>query len=98
MNAIKTLDNRFTGLENSFTGLDNRFADIDTKFTLRFDQTDAVIAELQEAIQVLASDTDQQIMMVRSQMVTKDYLDEKMGDLRGDMVQRIRTRMPKLAL
>ncbi len=74
----------------------------------RFNQQDTAIIELQEAIQVLSSDTDHQFVTIadqfnkrfikiESQMVTKDYLDEKMGTLRGDMIQRIRTGFPKLA-
>ncbi len=78
----------------------------------RFDQVDTDIAEIHEAIQVFSDATDEQfrsvdeqfgsfnlrIMRLESQMVTKDYLDEKMGGLRGDMIQRMRTGLPKLAL
>lgn len=49
--------------------------------------------EILEAIHVFAEATDQRFaavdqrfIKIESQMVTKDYLDEKLWDLRGDMV------------
>lgn len=57
----------------------------------------ASFKELGEAIQLFATNVDSRfnkvegdITQIKSTMVTKDYLDEKMGDLRGDMTVLIR--------
>lgn len=53
--------------------------------------------ELGEAIHMFANHVDNRfdrvegdITQIKSTMVTKDYLDEKLGDLRGDMTVLIR--------
>lgn len=55
--------------------------------------------EILEAINNYASKTDERFDRIESQMVTKDYLDTKLADLRGDLVVLVRkedTKMKKL--
>jgi hypothetical protein len=60
---------------------------------------DKNFVETHEAIQVLAESVDRRftvvhsdIRKIRTSMVTKDYLDDKLADLRGDLI--ILTRRP----
>lgn len=52
--------------------------------------------EILEAVQTLSTHIDQQFEDIRAQMVTKAYLDEKLTDLRGDLVVLIRKEDHKL--
>jgi hypothetical protein len=105
MVAIQTISQQVGGLDSKFTA---KFEQIDKRFEI----IESDIAEIHEALQLFSTATDAQfkaidekftlfdyrIMRLESQMVTKDYLDEKLADLRGDMIQRIRTGFPKLAV
>ncbi len=42
--------------------------------------------EILEAIHTLAEVVDRRFEKIESQMVTKDYLDKKLGALRGDLI------------
>lgn len=60
--------------------------------------------EILEAINVFSSHVDEEfsgikseISSIRSEMVTKDYLNEKLADLRGDLVVLVRKEDKKLA-
>ena len=59
--------------------------------------------ELLEAINIFSSNVDERfdrlenrVTKIEATMVTKDYLDEKLGDLRGDIVVMLRKGDRKL--
>lgn len=52
--------------------------------------------DILEAINAFSSKVDEQFSKINALMVTKEYLDEKMADLRGDIVVVIRKEDTKL--
>ena len=70
-------------MKEGFERVHERFGQVDSKLDTSF-------AELAEAINVLSDSTDEQFRRMEAKMVTKDYLDEKLFDLRGDAVAMIR--------
>jgi uncharacterized protein YydD (DUF2326 family) len=56
-------------------------------------------AEILEAVNEFSSKVDERFNKIEAVMVTKDYLDDKLADLRGDLVVLIRkedTKVKKL--
>lgn len=56
-------------------------------------------SEILEAINEFSTKVDERFNKIEAVMVTKDYLDEKLADLRGDLVVLIRkedTKVKKL--
>lgn len=53
--------------------------------------------EILEAINVFSSEVDKQFAKIKATMVTKDYLDSKLFDLRGDIISVIRKEDAKMA-
>ena len=100
LKAIGKLEGRFDGLETRFDGLETRFDVLDS----RLDRTEG---ELMEAIHDLADDVqglndrmelaETNIGHIKSEMVTKDYLDRKIDCLRGDLVALSRKSNTKLS-
>lgn len=98
---FKQVDQRFGQVDQRFNQVDERFSQVDQQFK----QVDEQFKELTEIIQGLASHLDREIQTVRSEMatkadlerfVTKDYFDEKLVDLRGDLVVMARKSNKKL--
>lgn len=52
------------------------------------------IKDVLEEISVFADNTEKRFMKIESQMATKDYLDDKLGNLRGEMIELIRKLCP----
>ncbi len=80
------MDQRFAGMDQRFDGMDQRFAGMDQRFAgmdQRFD-------EAHEVVQGLAAHMDERFTKIEVAMVTKDYLDVRMGQLRGDLVGMVR--------
>lgn len=48
------------------------------------------IDDLGEAMQLHASETDRQFREIRSTMATKDYVDDRIGELRGEFRQALK--------
>ena len=48
-------------------------------------EKEATTNEILDAVNEFSASTDKRFTKIESQMVTKDYLDEKMSDLRGDL-------------
>ena len=71
-----------TSVEGRFNVIDQRFEQIDQ----RFEQIDQRFEQI-----------DQRFGRIESTMVTKDYLDEKIADLRGDLVVLIRKEDKKFS-
>jgi uncharacterized protein YydD (DUF2326 family) len=53
--------------------------------------------EILEAISTFSNEVDQRFSNIEANMVTKDYLDDKLADLRGDLVVLVRKEDRKLA-
>ncbi|MFH0780074.1 MAG: hypothetical protein V1928_04450 [Parcubacteria group bacterium] len=67
----------------------NVFAD---KTEQRFDKIESDVSELKHDVSDLKTDVTE----IRSKMVTKEYLDDKLADLRGDLVVLMRKEDTKL--
>ena len=52
--------------------------------------------DILQAIGVFSNTVDKRLNTIESTMVTKDYLDEKLADLRGDLTILIRKEDTKL--
>ncbi len=97
LSAVKKLDQRFDKLEKS---TDQRFSALETK-------TDNILT----AINDFATDTEKRFQGIENRfgtmetkvtridatMVTKDYLDDKLADLRGDLVVIVRKEDTKVS-
>lgn len=66
-------------------------------------EVESSFKELGEAIQLFATHVDKRfekvekdVTQIKATMVTKDYLDEKLGDLRGDMTVLVRKEDNKM--
>ena len=59
----------------------------------RFDTLESDVSSLKSDVSSLKSD----VSSLKSQMVTKDYLDDKLSDLKGDLIVLIRKEDTKLA-
>lgn len=56
-------------------------------------KNDPTNAEILEAVQIMSSSIDKQLVEIKGElagMVTKDYLDDKLSDLRGDLTVLMR--------
>lgn len=74
-----TVDQLAQATAKGFASVDKRFDNVDK----RFDSVDKRFYESK-------SDINQRFNRIEANMVTKDYLDEKLADLRGDLVVLIR--------
>ena len=71
----------FDGVDKSFDGVDKRFDGVDKRF---------------DGVDKRLNGIDKRLSRVESTMVNKDYLDEKLADLRGDIVILLRKEDRKL--
>ncbi len=79
--VLSAVNDGFTGVEQRFQKLENRFGGLEN----RFDGLDKKVDSI-----------DKRLTKVESQMVTKEYLDDKLADLRGDLVIMVRKEDTKL--
>jgi len=77
-----SVDHRFESIEQRFEKIDQRFEKID----LRFNKIDQRFDKIESNVST-----------IKATMVTKEYLDDKMFDLRGDLVSLVRKEDRKLA-
>jgi hypothetical protein len=56
-----------------------------------------IIEDLHETVQALATHMDQRFSSIEQRMVTKDYLDDRISSLRGELVVLTRREDAKLA-
>ena len=71
-----------THVDDRFNQVDRRFGEVDKRFS---------------GIDSKFKSIDQQFTEIRATMVTKDYLDNKIADLRGDLVLLARKGNTKLS-
>ena len=83
-----------TGITDKVVKMDGRLDKMDGRFDALDKKIDDNQTELMEAINVLSTDTDGRFNKVdersgriEATMVTKDYLDEKLGKLKGALIE-----------
>ncbi len=75
------VDARFDAIDRRFDGVDQRFLAIDQRFVSADKRVDGLESRLGR---------------IEATMVTKSYLDDKLGDLKGDMVALVRKEDQKM--
>jgi hypothetical protein len=95
---LDTVDRRLGGVEHRLDSVEERLGGIDRHLDVangRFDEMERQFEGVFEVISALSSHVDERIDGVVSQMatkadlqrfVTKEYLDEKLADLRSDLI------------
>ncbi|MCR4278291.1 MAG: hypothetical protein NUV81_00060 [bacterium] len=77
------VDERFNSVDERFNSVDQRFNSVDQRF---------------DGIDKRLDSMDSRLTRVEATMVTKEYLDDKLSDLRGDMVALVRNEDHKLSV
>jgi len=75
-------EERFDAVDKRFEGVDKRFDAVDKRF---------------DAVDKRFEGVEKRLDRIESNMVTKDYLDDKLSDLHGDLTVLIRKEDHKLA-
>lgn len=89
--VLETINIFATHVDKKFARIDKRFDDVDRQFK----ELSGEIAELK----VKVADIDKRLHWVEENMVTKEYLDKKLDELRADltlMAQRLNTKLSVL--
>lgn len=95
-----SVDKRFDGIDQRLDGIDGRLDGMDK----RFDGIDGQLQEIFDVLEALPAHIDQQAKEIRADMatkgdlqrfVTKEYLDDKLGVLRDDLMRMARTSNKK---
>jgi chromosome segregation ATPase len=96
------IDQRFSDVDQRFSGLDKKIISIDKRFDKleeRFNKLESRFDKLEERFNKLESRFDkleERVVRIEATMVTKEYLDDKLADLRGDIVLLVRKEDKKL--
>ena len=102
MNQQPTNQDILTAINTFATDTEHRFQNLESDVkTLKSDMTivKSELGSVQSDISSMKSElgsVQSDIGSMKSQMVTKDYLDEKLSDLRGDLVVLVRKEDRKL--
>jgi len=100
-------DKRFEKQDKRFEKQDERFEKMEKRIDKRFEKMDNKIDDLititknsfeeqDKRIDKKFAEQDKKINSLKQTMVTKDYLDEKLSDLRGDLVVLTRKEDTKI--
>ncbi|TAL20320.1 hypothetical protein EPN90_01265 [Patescibacteria group bacterium] len=81
LDILEAIHDFATYVEKRFNGIDQRFVGIDQRF---------------ESIDKRFESIDRHFEMIEAQMVTKEYLSDKLSDLRGELVLLTRKEDKKL--
>jgi len=79
---FKRIDKRFEQVDKRFEQVDKRFEQVDKQF----EQVFTVMHEYAMSVDVRFDKVHEELNRMKNDMVTKEYLDNKLADLRGDMV------------
>lgn len=94
LQAINTfsdhVEERFGAIDKRFDQVDKRFEGVDK----RFDVLESRLGAVENRLETVETGLGK----VGTSMVTKDYLDEKLFDFKGDMIQMIRKEDYKLGV
>jgi len=106
--GFSEMHRRFGKIDERFEQIDIRFDKMDGRFVKIDERLDKTESDLMEAIHDLADDVqaindrldrhETNIKYLKSHMVTKDYLDRKIDDLRGELVALSRKVNTKLSI
>jgi hypothetical protein len=98
----KKIDEKVGGLEKK---IDEKVGGLEKKIDEKVGGLAEIVNELVEVVNDYATDIDKRfdsvennISWMKSNMVTKDYLDRKMADMKGDLVAMIRDEDKKLGI
>ena len=97
--GFKKMDERFGHMDEKFEKTDKKLETIDEKFDKvdeRFDETLSAMNKFADNVQEKFNKVDERFEKIETTMVTKDYLDEKLSDLRDDLVVMTRKEDKKL--
>ena len=75
--------------KSGFDAVDKRFDAVES----RLDRVETDVSQLKSDVSQLKSD----VGYLKSQMVTKEYLDDKLADLRGDFIALLRKEDQRLS-
>ncbi len=105
--VLKTVDTLATKVDTLATKVDTLATKVDDQAKQtddRFNDMNKKFDEVLEAINTLSTHTDERfeqlegdVNHMRMEMVTKNYLDDKLSDLRGDLVVLLRKEDRKVA-
>ncbi len=93
MEAVNALAHSFDG---KFGLIDQQFKEIDQRFEQRTTEILEAMNDFAHSVDGRFALMDQRFDRIEGTMVTKDYLDDKLGDLRGDLVFLLRKEDEKL--
>jgi|SRR3989338_4445547 len=82
--------------KSGFDAVDKRFDAVES----RLDRVETDVSQLKSDVSQLKSDVSQlksDVGYLKSQMVTKEYLDDKLADLRGDFIALLRKEDQRLS-
>ena len=104
---METTERRFDGVDQRLDGIDQRFDAVDQRFDgvdQRLDGIDQQFKGVFEILEALPVHMDEQTKAIKSEMATKadlqrfatkEYLDDKLGSLRDDLMVMARTSNKK---
>lgn len=88
LKAVQELGQRFGGLEGRFDGFEKRFDGLEKSVEDLGESVRGLATHMDrrfEQVDVRFNEVDKRLNRVESQMVTKSYLDDKIGDLRVEL-------------
>lgn len=89
------VDKMSTELQSTNEKVDKLSTTVD-KLAITVNESGEHVREILEAVKEFSNKTEERFEKIEATMVTKDYLDEKLGDLRGDLVVMTRKEDTKL--
>ncbi len=86
----------FDGVDAQFKSVDAQFKSVDAQFksVASMAEVEGLRKELKADLAQMASKAD--LRRIEATMVTKDYLDDKLADLKGDLIVKLRKTNEKL--
>lgn len=99
LEAINTLNTKVDGLDTKVNGLNTKGKDTDERIDDVLDAVNTLSSHMEERfddVEQRMTGVEQRITRIETTMVTKDYLDDKLYDLRGDLVVLMRKEDKKV--
>jgi hypothetical protein len=96
MNSEPTNQDILDVMNEKFSKVDKNIEDVLDVMNVKFTQVDKTHQDILDVIQIFSESVDKRFERIESTMVTKGYLDDKLFDLRGDLVSLVRKEDYKL--